>query len=450
MKSEGGKLGAILKGLGAGAILLFLVGFWAAPVFEKREAAHARKKVRFWHMWTAEWKDVVDKIVAEYNASQNEYEVEALSIPSAGADSKFLLGVLGGDPPDVMAQWNPVIPVWAESGMLQPLDTLMSPEEKATFDREAYPVVKKVGTYKDRLYGMSIGINMMALFYVPGDFAAAGIDPNVALKTLEGLDAAGPKLDKFEGGKLKRIGWLPTGFPMFAQIFGGGLTDPKTGAVTVDTPVNERAFQYLADSRKRLGRDQVLRYEAGLNTASFAAGWPFMGGAYSVTVDGQWRVEQLRKYAPNLRYLTAPVPPPAGGVANAGISGGNFMIVPKGAKEQKGAWDFIKFWSGLTDPERAAKFYTMGGWLPLTPAVANAKAYRDYIKKYPQFKTFVDLMESTKMDVLPQVPYQTFLSDEIGKIQDAAVLGSVPASKALPGLAAKVQAEIARRKSLGE
>jgi multiple sugar transport system substrate-binding protein len=451
-REEGGakKVVSALKALGMAAVLIFLVGFWTAPAFSAKKESHARKKVRFWHMWTAEWKDVVDKIVAEYNASQTTYEVEALSVPTAGADSKFLLGVLGGDPPDVMAQWNPVIPVWADSGLIQPLDTLMTPEEKAIFDRDAYPVVKKVGTYKGRLYGMSIGINMMALYFLPADFEAAGIDYKKALQSLEGLDAAGPKLDKREGGNLKRIGWLPNGFPMFAQIFGGGLTDPSTGAVTVDSPANRRAFQYLADSRKRLGLDQVIRYEAGLNSASFAQGWPFMGGAYSVTVDGQWRVEQLRKYAPNLRYLTAPIPPPKGGVSLAGISGGNFMIVPRGAKEPAGAWDFIKFWSGLTDPERAAVFYTKGGWLPLTPAVAHAKAYQKYIRDYPQFKTFVDLMTSTKMDVLPRVPYQTFLSDEINKMQDAAVLGKTPADQAIPALAEKMKQELERRRSLGE
>lgn len=440
---------ALLGRIGLVAMLLFIVGFWTGPAF--RTQPPKRNQVRFWHMWTAEWKDVVDKIVDRYNKSQTEYEVVALSVPSAGADSKFLVGVMGGDPPDVMAQWNPVIPVWADNGLIVPLDDLMSPSEKATFESQAYPVVKKVGKYKDKLYGMSIGINMSALYYLPDDFARAGIDANKALQTLEGLDAAAPKLDRLEkDGGIKRVGWMPKGFPTFARIFGGGLYDPEGERVSLDTRVNRRALKYLVDSRKRLGYDKVVRFESGLNTASFAAGWPFMGGAYSVTVDGQWRVEQLRKYAPNLRYLTAPIPPPEGGPAHAGMSGGNFMIVPRGAKETKGAWDFIKFWSGLDNPERAAEFYTMGGWLPLTPAVAKAKAYQAYIRKYPQFKTFVDLMDSTTVDVLPPVPYQTFLNDEITKMEDSAVRGTLSPDNALAGLERKLQAELERRRSLGE
>jgi len=103
------------------AIMLFVGVFWTSQL-QAEYTHHSRKKVRFWHMWTAEWKDVVDKIVDRFNKSQTEYEVEALSVPNPGADSKFILGVMGGDPPDVMAQWSPIIPPWADDHLLRPLD----------------------------------------------------------------------------------------------------------------------------------------------------------------------------------------------------------------------------------------------------------------------------------------------------------------------------------------
>ena len=149
-------------------------------------------------------------------------------------------------------------------------------------------------------------------------------------------------------------------------------------------------------------------------------------------------------------YAAAPVPPPEGGTPRAGMSNGNFMVVPSGAKNQEGAWAFIRFWSGLVDPERAAEFYTMGGWLPLSPAVANAPIYRRYIAEHPAFAPFVDLMSSTAMQVLPPVPYQTFLSDELTKTEDAAVRGTLSPADALRSLQRKVNAEVQRRKALGE
>lgn len=440
---------SVLSRVGLAAVLLFVVGFWAYPAVRAKAAPKTRKQVRFWHMWTAEWKDVVDKIVARYNASQDEYEVVALSVPSSGADAKFLTGVMGGDPPDVMAQWNPIIPVWAEGGLITPLDELMSPREKATFDAEAYPVAKRIGEYRGRVYGMPMGINMTGLFYLPKELRAAGIDEKAAFSSLEALDAAGARLNRFDKAHgLTHLGFMPTGFSGFANLFGGGIWDGTR--VTIDTPANLRALEYLVAVRKRVGYEQVVRYNSGLNTASSAAGWPFVDGAWSVAVDGQWRVEQLGKYAKGFEYKTAPIPPPKGGKARAWLSNGNFMIVPRGSRERAGAWSFIKFWSGLDHPEVAAEFYTLGGWLPLTPAVAGSPIYRKYVADHPQFQTFVDLMSSKEIQVLPPVPYQQFLGDEIAKMEDRAARGTVSPAQALRELAAKLDAELRRRKALGE
>jgi len=428
--------------------LLFLLFFWSGASFSQ-PPRHVRTKVRFWHMWTAEWKDVVDKIVKRYNDSQDVYEVEALSVPSAGADSKFILGVLGGDPPDVMAQWNPIIPPWAEGHLLRPLDELMTPAEKADFDRQAYPVVKKMGTYKGKLYGMSIGMNMFGLYYLPDHMKEAGIAPH-APQTLEELDEIGKKLDKFDAnGNLTRLGWLPTNYMIFAAVFGGGFYDWNGEKLTMDTPENLRALQYISDSNKALGFGNVQRFNAGLDTQSSAGGWPFIGGAYSFIVDGAWRVEQIAKYAPNLHYETCPIPPPKGGKPLAGFSSGNFMVVPTSAKEPKGAWDFIKFWSGLENPNVAAEFYTWGGWLPLTPAIAQSPIYQAYLHKFPQFKTFVDLMPSENETVLPPVPFQTFFNDHIGTTEESVTHGTLTATQALSGFTKTVSAEANRRKELG-
>jgi multiple sugar transport system substrate-binding protein len=446
-RGEAKKVFTVLLTLLAGG---FLIAFWFLP--HATEATKpARKKVVFWHMWTAEWKDVVDKVVARFNASQTEYEVEALSVPTAGADSKFVLGVMGGDPPDLMAQWNPVIPSWADDHLLTPLDDLMSPSERDHFYRDAYPVVKKVGSYHGKLYGMSIGMNMVAVYMLPQQLRDAGIDPDKSITSLEQMDEIGAKLNRFDSNhNLTRIGWFPSNIGEFAPLFGGGFYDWKANRLSIVTPQNLAALTYLANQRKALGYDQVVRFSASLDVNSFAGGWPFISGVYSALPEGQWRVEQLEKFAPKLEYRTFPVPSPKGGVPNAGISGGNFMIVPRGAKQPKGAWEFIKFWSGLSDPDRAAEFYTWGGWLPLTPQVANAPLYRAYLKKFPQFKTFVDLMPSPAIQVAPPVPFSEFLNDEITKMEDSAERGTMSPKQALETLSAKIEAELSRRRELGQ
>ena len=432
-----------------------LVALFAAPSASPTEPKYPRRiPVRLWHMWTAEWAVVVERICQRFNESQDTYEVIPLSVPAQGADSKFLLAAVGGDPPDVMAQWNPVIPTWAENRLLTPLDELMTAEERERFEREAYPVVKKLGYYKGRLYGITTGMNAFALYYLPAHFRDAGLEPEIP-PTLEELVAVGDRLKRVDAaGHLSRIGYLPThglgGMFGISPVFGGGFYDWKTGTVTIDTPENLRTLRFLVEQRRKLGFDEVVRFESGLNTQSFAGGWPFIGGAYSATQDGQWRVEQIRKYAPRLQYRTAPLPPPReGGVPLAGASNGNFLIIPRASRNPKGAFEFVKFWTGVARPERAAEFYTWGGWLPISPAVVNAPIYQEYLRKNPQFKTFVDLIASPHLEVYPPVPYQVFLMDQITRVEDLAVRGTLTPEQALQRLKVALEQERTRRRQMG-
>ncbi|MBS1703818.1 MAG: extracellular solute-binding protein [Armatimonadetes bacterium] len=436
------------------AVLVLVLGgafLFARPHYESRETIQrkypGRIPVRFWHMWSAEWKVVIDRIVDRYNKSQSKYEVMALSVP-AGADTKFLLGAMGGDPPDVMAQWNPVIPTWAEGGMLMPFEDIMSPAEREKFERESYPIVKRVGQYKGKTYGIPIGLQVKGVFYLPEAFRKAGVKEFP--KTWEELCAVTQKMTKRDAnGNITRLGFMPGNWAETSALFGGGFYDFDKDELTIGNPKNLECLQSLVALRQRDGYDAVSRFQSGLNSSSFAGGWPFIIGAYAADVDGPWRVEQIAKYAPKLDYATALVPPPKGGSAGAGLGSGNFMIIPRSAKEKAGAWDFVKYWSGMTNPEVAAEFYVWGGWLPPNDAVANAPIYQKYIKEHPQFGTFVEAIKSPNIRAQPPVAYQVFLNDTVQKVEDLALRGKISPEDAVKQVQSSVDEEIVRRKRLG-
>jgi len=431
----------VLALLAIGLVLLF-----ARPNPVERHYPN-RIQVRFWHMWSAEWKVVVDRIVDRYNHSQNKYEVIALSVPE-GADAKFLLGAMGGDPPDVMAQWNAVIPTWAQGGMLTPFEEIMTPQERHKFETESYPIVHRVGQYKGLTYGFPIGVQVSGVFYLPDAFKMAGFDKLPT--TWEELVKVSAKLTQRDAdGQITRLGFLPSSWPDTAPLFGGGIYDFKKDRLDIGNPKNLACLENLVALRKRDGYDAVNRFQSGLNTQSFGGGWPFIGGAYAAAVDGPWRVQQIAQYAPNLHYATALTPPPGGGTAGAGLGSGNFMVIPRSAREKQGAWDFIKYWSGLEDPDTAAQFYIWGGWLPPSDAVANAPLYREYIREHPQFGTFVQAIKSDKIQARPPVAYQVFIADELTKIEDLAMRGEITPRQAVTQLQTEVDREIARRKRLG-
>ncbi len=410
-----------------------------------------RKTVHFWHLLSGQWQAPTEEMVRRYNESQSKYEVIPLLVPDKSADSKFLLSVAGGDPPDVMLHWTQAMSTWAEGGILTPLDSLMTADEMRRFKTESYPVIAKSGWYKGRLYGITVGFDLWTLFYRVDHFKEAGIDPDPAKfpATLEGVVELGKQLDrKDKSGALTRIGFLPQTLINYVPSFGGWFYDEKQGELTINTPENLRALQFLVDQRKRIGFQEAIRFVSGLSSSA-GVDMPFIGGSYSIMMEGEWRVEHLRNFAPDLEYHTVFAPPPKGGRPRASFSSTNFITIPAGAKEVDGAWDFIRWWAGLDDLKGSAEFYPPFGWMPRGEAAVHTPQYQEYLRKAPQYQTFLNLAQSSNIEITPSTTYQLFLMDRITKIDDLAVRGSLSPEQALNQLEADVQQERQRRKDLG-
>lgn len=398
-------------------------------------------------MWTGEWKPFLDGVCERFNASQDEYEVIPLSIPADGADTKFLLAVSGGDPPDVVCQWDPVLGLWSQHGLVTPLDELMTPQQKADFLRTSYPIVRKSAMYEGKIYAMVAGVDVSAVYYRLDHLKEVGLDEHSLPSTLEDLVALGAKLDRRDAaGNLRRVGFLPQNFETFAPAFGGGLISGDR--IVVDTAPNRRALGFIVERAKKLGFDQITRFTSSL-AADESTNAPLIAGNYSIMMDGEWRIIQAAKYGPNIPYVVAPLPPPKGGVRNAGYTNANLMMIPRGAKHARGAWAFMRFAVGLDRPDQAARFATEMGWLPFSPAVADSPDFRAFVKKYPQFKTFLGLMTSENLQVAPQGPLQAYAMDADVKANESANRGSLGAAAALAKAQATIDHELMWQRSVG-
>lgn len=423
-----------------------------------------RKPVHFWHMWTAEWKPVVEELCKAFNESQDLYEVIPLSLPADSADSKFLLSAAGGDPPDCMVQWHQLVPQFAQSGLLRPIEELMSRKELEVFRKEAFPVTKKIATYDGKLYCMPLALDSRACYYRLDQLKEAGLIPASAParvqtredflqlrqmlpRTLEELTDWGEQLHRFDArGRLTRLGFLPQQIQMFSPVFGGGFYDWDTEELTISTPENRRALTWLNKRNNAVGFENAVRFQSSL-AAGRGGDWPFVSGKISITVDGQWRVRQLKKFAPDIPYITGPVPPPkTKGQKEAGWVFGNFMIIPQGAENPEGAWEFTKFWTGQYNPEQAAAFYTHAGWLPPSSQIAETEEYRNFVRLNPCFQTFIDILASPNIEPPPPVPFQLLLFDRLKHLEESVMRGVLTPRQALKELEKDMQEELIRWK----
>jgi multiple sugar transport system substrate-binding protein len=165
--------------------------------------------------------------------------------------------------------------------------------------------------------------------------------------------------------------------------------------------------------------------------------------------DGEWRVKQVAQYAPETPYCVVPLPAPKGGFVNASISAPNYLLLPTAANNPQGAWEFAKFIVGFLHPEAGGRNMGDMGWLPDDPIVARSHNYQAYLRRYPQYKTFVDLMTSPNLGMPPRGPLQAFAVDQISKAEDAALRGTKTPEDALREVDSSIREEEARQRRLG-
>lgn len=286
-----------------------------------------RQRVVFWHMWGNEYQPIVEGIARRFNASQSQYEVTPIYVPADGAMTKFLLSASGGRAPDLVSQWNPVMGTWSDRGLVMPLDEVMTSAEAARYRKEAYPIMQDHATYRGRLMAMVAGVDVTALYYRMDHLREIGVDGNHLPKTMEELMALAQRLDRRDAqGRLRRAGFLPKYWKGLVPSFGGSFG--AGGTMTFDTPANRRAVEFVVANQKRLGFENVTRFMDS-QAADTGLTQPLIEGNFSMLMDGQWRVGQTAKFAPNLDYAVGPVPPPKGGRANASMTDPNYLMIPR-------------------------------------------------------------------------------------------------------------------------
>ncbi len=390
---------------------------------------------------------MVEAIVNRFNASQNEYQVIPLAIPPDDAVTKYLLAETGGDPPDLVSQWMPVLDVWSDRGLIEPVEDEMTPAEKAKFLAEAYPIIKRHAMYKNKIMAMTIGVDIHAIYYRLDDLKEVGRDANHLPKTLEELTALARQLDrKNPDGSLKRVGFMSQNFEQLAPSF--GQTFPDDNNLTMKCKANFDAATYIYNQDKRLGFENVTRFLSS-QPADVGIDAPMLTGNYSMVLDGQWRVKQTATFAPDFNYAVGPIPPPAGGRPNASYTNADLLIIPRGSKHSRGAWEFMKYWIGFEKPGIGAVNTADMAWLPYCPKVAECPAYQAYLKRYPNFKAFLSLMSSPNLSIPPQGLLASYISDQMQQTNDGLNRGSFTPTRAIDSLQSSIDAETARQRRLG-
>ena len=412
------------------------IAVWGTTISLTSETPEDREEVVFWHFWSGPDGAIVDDVVRRFNESQSNYFVRAVSMPGNNFDMKLFLAITGGDPPDLINQDDPIVADWAFRGALYSMEEIAPSEEVERLREWLLPSARSLGEYDGKLYAVCNGLDIRALYFNQDLVESALQSP--APKSLESyhqLDQIARACTKYTDGELTQIGYLPDPRRLWAwgPAFGGDFYDEATSEITTDDPRILNALEWMVSYRRELGANNVATYrqnDQSLPNKMF----PLLAERYAIIVDGQWRVRDIeaaqqqsreRGQQPT-RYGVWPLPHDPQQNGKAGWVNGNVFLVPRHAENASGAWEFIKFWTGMDGHQsQAATTCMAGGWIPVSQQVSESPEFQQYLQDHPLFARFVEFSQTEQVPT-PIIPAAARYYREVNNLVQRAMYSDEP------------------------
>lgn len=393
------------------ASILFIATAVLFSAGAKEKVSGAPTKVSFWYLWGGTEGEHVEALIAKFNASQNAYVVEGLSVPD---QQKIQVAIASGDGPDVSDTFSSLTAAYAAKGILEPLDSYI---KRDNYSIEDFMVSAIESTsYEGKIYALPISVNLMMLFYNKDLLAAAGYTrpPETDVEMLE-YAITMTKTDN-------RGNITVLGFPDFPEVYykehmayalGGNFID-SAGNLTPDNVGIRRAMTLIKTYREKFTLDSVLAVNSSGGYMSTAD--PFISGRQALRIDGPWFGDHIKRNLKiNLNYGVAPIPYPAGNpeLARGGQVQTSTFFIPSNAKNKEGAWAFI---SWLHESQQMAELSSKMGWIP---ARLSALEY-PILNEVTDFQAFAIQSKSSNLTIFPafdgQQEFQKIISDAYDKV----------------------------------
>jgi multiple sugar transport system substrate-binding protein len=304
-------------------------------------ADDGRVHVKYWEKWTGFEREAMRVVVDDFNRSQDRIVVDFIGVSSV--NQKTIVATAGGNPPDLAGVWGQDVIDFADKEALIPLDEFA---RGTVVRRDRYlPLYWDMGVTAGHLFGVISAPAITALHWNKRLFREAGLDPERPPRTIAELDRYADRLTRFEGGKLTRIGFLPSEPPwwpfFWPYFFGGSLWDGGEH-IPLESPQNVRAYTWVQGYAKKYGVEALQTAHAGFGNFASAQD-PFMSGHLGMVLQGIWMSNYIASFAPDLEWAAAPFPPLHEGDDPVTFVDADMLVIPRGARHPREAFEFIRY-----------------------------------------------------------------------------------------------------------
>ena len=354
--------------------------------------------IDWWFAHGGRLGEKVQSIVADFNASQNAYKVEATY--KGNYHDTMTAGIAAfrsKNPPHILQVFEVgTASMMAAKGAIKPVYEVMAASGLPWSPDVYLPTVAGYYTTPDgQMLSMPFNSSTPVLYYNVEAFKKAGLDPDKPPKTWEEVEAYARKLVAagYPGGfstawiswiHLENLSaWHNTPFGTKANGFGGLDTE-----FVFNSPLHVQHVQKLADWQQ----EKIFVYGGRRNkgNAKFSAGEVAM---YTESSAGYAGFKKTCKFP--FRTAMLPYWSEAKGAPQNTIIGGASLWVMQGHAdaEYKGVAAFFNY---LSKPEVQADWHQFTGYLPITTAAYEYTQKQGFYKENPDMETALKQMTLNK------------------------------------------------------
>ncbi len=329
------------------------------------------------HFWARQATDGPAKaLVASFNATHKNLKIVLHLTPPNDDTSQLATAIRAGSVPDVVGLNDIDVPAFARENALMDITKYVN---ALTYKSSLSPGHLQLATNAGKYYGVPYLADLSVLWYNKTLFKQAGLNPDVApssyaeiVTDAEKINALGHGISGFSfAGNCQ--GCL--GFTMLPSLWAAGqhmITGPlgsQKANVTGDGPLKTMLAAYQTIWAKHLApaADQT---QNGLTW-----GKDFEAGKVGILPGDYGFAAAFTTPAQHAEFADAPLPAVNGGGFST-FDGGDDFVIPAGAANPSGAWEFIKW---ALDSQQQVK-YPSQGMTPirsdvLTPSFAATNPY---------------------------------------------------------------------------
>lgn len=434
---------SLVKGAaGAGVLAAAGSAVFAVPMVNAQEKA----PVTFWTTFTDVGLNSLQVSADMFNAESTAYEVEVVQRPPADVDdsSSLITAVRGGEGPDTYLLDRFIVAERAAQGLLQDLTPFMEAAGDNTDLTEKFVGFSaEEATYNGAPFALPHDTDVRALFYnidlltekgvdlAPYDKANGPMTWDAFAESIAAVDADGG--DNFETlGFVPYVGqgWHYTyGYSYFGEFF-----DYEACQVSPDNENVQKGWQWVYDYCQKYGADKMYQFvQTEMRTGAATTDAAFIQGRLGSWINGNWMFANFAKYTPDVNIGYTYIPVPAEGDSSVTWAGGWSVVVPQGAKNPEGGYEFAKY---LCGPEGSRTYTELNNNLPvLKELLTDASLFTE------DLKWFVDELFPTTR-VRPPLPVGARYWSEMTDAWQAIYLNSTDPESAATEVKQAVQGDL--------